>query len=160
MLFTRVVAIAERNGRTVKLLVLPATNIFDAVAQTAIKLRVSDIVVGKSANLSPGDQAHLMGEAWDRAPRDRALATQFVILGPNGSVERFSLGAHAPELLPEDVERIHRLWVDAVKAVGPGIHHRDVVAAALGILEKDLSGPRRDEVIARLRQRTDRRGSS
>src|SRR5262249_7847023 len=33
-LFTRVVAIAERHGRGVKLLVLPATNIFDAVAQT------------------------------------------------------------------------------------------------------------------------------
>ena len=29
-LFTRVVAIAERRGRNVKLLVLPATNIFDA----------------------------------------------------------------------------------------------------------------------------------
>ena len=35
-LFTRVVAIAERHGRGVKLLVLPATNIFDAVAQTAV----------------------------------------------------------------------------------------------------------------------------
>ena len=38
-LFTKVVAIAERHGRGVKLLVLPATNIFDAVAQTAVILK-------------------------------------------------------------------------------------------------------------------------
>ncbi|PYR25824.1 MAG: hypothetical protein DMF92_19850, partial [Acidobacteria bacterium] len=78
------------NGRTVKLLVLPATNIFDAVAQAAVRLRVSDVVVGESANLSAEDQAHLMGEAWDRTPHDRALTTRFVVLSANGSVRRFT----------------------------------------------------------------------
>src|SRR5439155_1681147 len=73
-LFTRVVAIAERQGRNVKLLVVPSTNIFDAVAQAAIRLRASEIVVGLSANLSAADQAHLMGEAWDRTARDREQA--------------------------------------------------------------------------------------
>src|SRR5213078_5133719 len=72
-LFTRVVAIAERHGRGVKLLVLPATNIFDAVAQTAVILKASEIVVGESAVIAPGEQAHQMGEAWDRTPRDREL---------------------------------------------------------------------------------------
>src|SRR5262249_885070 len=38
-LFTRVVAIAERHGRKVMLLVAPGTNIFDALAQAAIQLR-------------------------------------------------------------------------------------------------------------------------
>ena len=160
VLFTRVVAIAERNGRTVKLLVLPATNIFDAVAQAAVRLRVSDVVVGESANLSAEDQAHLMGEAWDRTPHDRALTTRFVVLSANGSVRRFTLGAHVPDLSHEDIERIHRLWVVLVKAVGPTIHHRDVVAAALGTLERDLMGPRRDEAIARLRQQVRGRDSS
>ena len=38
-LFTRVVAIAERHGRKVMLLVAPGTNIFDALAQSAVQLR-------------------------------------------------------------------------------------------------------------------------
>jgi hypothetical protein len=128
-LFTRVVAIAERHGRGVKLLVLPATNIFDAVAQTAVILKASEIVVGASAVISTGDQAHQMGEAWDRTPHERDLITQFVIHFTDGHVEKFAMGAHPPNLTAEDVERIHALWVEAVKAVGPEVHHCDVVAS-------------------------------
>jgi amino acid transporter len=142
VLFTRVVAIAERHGRGVKLLVLPATNIFDAVAQTAARLGATEIVVGESANLSPDVQAHLMGEAWDRTPRDRGLATQFVIYGTDGRVHRFFLGAHVPKLTPEDIDRIHRLWTDAVHVIGPSVHHRDVVAAALDSLEQEFRADR------------------
>jgi Amino acid permease len=137
-LFTRVVAIAERHGRGVKLLVLPSTNIFDAVAQTAVRLEAGEIVVGESANLSPDVQAHLMGEAWDRTPHDRGLATQFVIHSQDGRLRRFLLGAHAPHLTPEDIDRIHRLWTEAVQSIGPSVHHRDVVAAALDSLENEL----------------------
>jgi amino acid transporter len=137
-LFTRVVAIAERHGRGVKLLVLPATNIFDAVAQTAVILKASEIVVGASAVISPEDQAHQMGEAWDRTPHDRELTTQFAIHFADGQVKTFALGAHPPNLTPEDVERIHKLWVDAVKSIGPNVHHRDVVVAALDSLEGEL----------------------
>ena len=39
MLFTRVVAVAERHGRTVKLLVVPATNVVRRDAQTAVRLQ-------------------------------------------------------------------------------------------------------------------------
>ena len=150
-LFTRVVAIAERHGRGVKLLVLPATNIFDAVAQTAVRLRASEIVVGESAVLTVEDQAHQMGHAWDRTPHDRELITQFVIHFADGHVQKFPLGAHPPQLLPEDVERIHKIWVDAVKSVGPGVHHRDIVAAALDSLEAELHTSR-DKVVERLRR--------
>jgi hypothetical protein len=141
-LFTRVVAIAERHGRGVKLLVLPATNIFDAVAQTAVILKASEIVVGESAVIAPGEQAHQMGEAWDRTPRERELITQFVIHFADGHVQKFSLGAHPPSLTAEDVERIHKLWVEAVKVVGPAVHHRDVVVAALDSLEGELHADR------------------
>ena len=40
------------------------------------------------------------------------------------------------------IERIHILWVEAVKAVGPNVHHRDVVSAALDSLEAELNGNR------------------
>ena len=156
-LFTRVVAIAERQGRNVRLLVAPGSNIFDALAQAAIQLESGLIVVGESEIMPPEQQAHLLGEAWDRTPHDRTLTTRFVVLRTDGkSVLRFSLGAHVPDLSPEDVERIHLLWVDAVKAVGPNIHHRDVVSAALGSLEEELaSTSRRSHAVERLSRRID-----
>jgi amino acid transporter len=150
-LFTRVVAIAERHGRGVKLLVLPATNIFDAVAQTAVRLQSGEIVVGESAKITAVDQAHQMGAAWERTPRDRGLTTHFVIHHGDGRVDRFALGAHAPSLTPEDIERIHVLWGEAVKIVGPDVHHRDVVAAALGSLEEEMR-TRREQAEARLKR--------
>jgi amino acid transporter len=147
-LFTKVVAIAERHGRAVTLLVAPGTNIFDALAQSAVQLQTGLIVVGESEVMVPEQQAHLLGEAWDRAPRATDVSTRFVVLRKDGQAQRFSLGAHAPNLTAADVERIHRLWLDAVKVVGPSIHHRDVVSAALGLLETEL---RRDGREAALR---------
>jgi len=156
-LFTRVVAIAERQGRNVRLLVAPGSNIFDALAQAAVQLESGLIVVGESEVMPPEQQAHLLGEAWDRTPHDRKLSTRFVVLRTDGkTVLRFSLGAHAPDLSPEDVERIHLLWVEAVKAVGPNIHHRDIVAAALGSLEEELTNAsKRPEAVNRLRRHLD-----
>jgi len=139
LLFTRVVAVAERHGKTVKLLVVPSTNVFDAVAQTAVRLKASDIIVGESAKMSAVAQAQLLGEAWDRTPHDASIATRLVVRLADGKVQQFSLGAHAPDLPPRDVEHIHRLWVEAVKsATGQEIHHRDIVTAALDSFEEEM----------------------
>src|SRR5439155_19287657 len=152
-LFTRVVAIAERHGRRVMLLVAPGTNIFDALAQAAVQLRAGLIVVGESEVMTPARQAHLLGEAWDRTPHDLTLTTRLVVLRKDGGVQRFSLGAHLPELSSGDIDHIHQLWVTAVKELGPDIHHRDIVAAALGALEDELaSTERKAAAVDRLRQ--------
>jgi amino acid transporter len=150
-LFTRVVAIAERHGRTVMLLVAPGTNVFDALAQAAVRLRSALVVVGESEVMTAERQAILVGEAWDRTPRDADVSTRFAVLCRDGRVKRFALGAHAPDLSSADVERIHALWLEAVKAVGPDIHHRDVVTVAIAALEDDLRGERRGEAVKRLR---------
>ena len=105
--------------------------------------------------MAPERQALLLGEAWDRTPHDLELGTRFVVLCKDGHVKRFSLGAHTPELSNADIDRIHRLWVEAVKAVGPDVHHSDVVTAALGALEDDLLGERRTEAVERLRRQVD-----
>ena len=151
-LFTRVVAVAERHGRAVKLLVVPATNVFDAIVRTAVRLQASEIVLGGSAKMSADAQALEVGEVWDRVPHDRALATQLTIYVPDRPVKEFSLGAHAPNLSSHDIEQIHLLWVEAVKEVGPNVHHRDVVAAALGSLKDELASERHDLAVARLKQ--------
>jgi amino acid transporter len=145
VLFTRVVAIAERHGRAVKLLVVPSTNVFDAVAQTAARLQAAEIVVGESAKMAAEEQARLFGQAWERTPHDAPLAAQLVVVSFSRHVRRFRMGAHAPELALEDIERIHRLWLDAVSRVGPDVHHRDIVTAALASYEDEL---RRDAAHA------------
>jgi amino acid transporter len=149
-LFTKVVAIAERHGRKVTLLVVPGTNVFDALAQSAMQLKSSLIVVGESEIMTPERQALLVGEAWDRTPHVAELSTRFIVLCKNGAVRRFSLGAHTPDLSSEDIERIHKLWVEAVKVVGPEIHHRDIVTAALAGMEEEFAGPHRGRVVDRL----------
>lgn len=152
ILFTRVVGIAERHGRKAKLLVAPSSNIFDALVQAAAQLRSSDVVVGESNIMSPSEQALQMGHAWDRTPHDRDLTTGLIVLRNDGRSERYSLGAHAPRLSPEDVEHIHRLWVETARIAGPDVHHRDIVSAALASFEDELTGPRRDQALARLSQ--------
>ena len=156
-LFTRVVAIAERHGRTVMLLVAPGANIFDALAQAAVQLRSGLIVVGESEVMTPERQAHLLGEAWDRTPHDLELATRFVVVRKDGGVQRFSLGAHVPDLSNEDIDRIHNLWVTAVKELGPEIHHRDIVSAALAALEDEIgSSERKTTAVHRLKRQLGR----
>jgi amino acid transporter len=153
ILFTRVVAVAERHGRAVKLLVVPATNVFDAVARTAVKLQAREIVFGESAKMSAEDQALRLGEAWDRIPHQRALLTELAVYTADGSARHFSLGAHAPALSSVDIERIHLLWVEAIKAVGGQVHHRDIVAAALDSFVEELSA-NRSKAVGRLRRQT------
>ena len=95
-------------------------------------------------------------------PRDAAQVTHLAIQMPDGAIRRFSLGAHAPALSPEDVERIHLLWVEAVKAVGPEVHHRDVVSAALGAgaLGAKLAGAGQGGTIIALHPDPDRLGDA
>ncbi|PYR37590.1 MAG: APC family permease [Acidobacteria bacterium] len=156
-LFTRVVAIAERHGRKVMLLVAPGTNIFDALAQAAVQLRAGLIVVGESEVMTPARQAHLLGEAWDRTPQDLTLTTRLVVLRNDGGVQRFSLGAHLPELSSGDIDHIHQLWVTAVKELGPDIHHRDIIRAALDGLDEDLQGDAsKGRAVERLRRQIER----
>jgi len=150
-LLSAVIAAAEREGRVVRLMIVPGVNVFDSLVDTALRLRSSEIHVGESETLSADDQARLLGEAWERAEKPSAIDMRLVVHHPRGGATAYHLGAHAPALRPEDFEQIHRLWLDVVRAVGPRVHHRDVVRAALMHMEQDLNGPNRDEVLQILR---------
>jgi hypothetical protein len=61
----------------------------------------------------------------------------------------FYLGAHAPRLTDDDINLIHRLWLDLTSQPGKeDAHHRDVVSLALAHLAADLTGPTREKLIA------------
>src|SRR5262249_44698699 len=131
----------------VQLMIGPGVNVFDSVIETALRLESSEIHVGESETLSADDQARLLGDAWERASKPSAVDVRLVVHHPRGSTAAYHLGAHAPALAPEDFQQIHRLWLDVVRAVGPSVHHRDVVRAALTHMEHELSGPNRDGAL-------------
>ena len=151
-LLSAVVALAERQGRAIRLLIAPGVNVFDTVAETALRLQSAEIHVGESETLPTQEQARLLGEAWERASGPKPLGVRLVIHHPTGTTASYQLGAHAPAFDAGDLDLIHKLWLDVVSAVGPHVHHRDVVRAALKHMDNELNGPDREAALGLVRE--------
>jgi amino acid transporter len=146
-LFTRVVAMAEREGKSVDLLVVPAVNPFDAMVQTAAKLAASRLVTGVSARMPSEELARRIGRAWERLPEPRH-AFSLEIITPDRPSIYVNLGPHPPRLWPEDVDRVHELWLElSEKYAGSKLHHRDIVGVALRRMQEQLKSQDRNEVV-------------
>ncbi|MSV34019.1 MAG: APC family permease [Bryobacterales bacterium] len=146
-LFTRVVNLAEKEGKPVGLLTVSATNPFDAMAATADRLRSSRLVTGVSARMSSEELARQIGQAWERLPEPRHPFS-LEIISPDRPSVFFNLGPHPPRLWPEDVDLLHDIWLNMSEQeqLGSRLHHRDVVGLALRRLRKDLEQGR-DEIV-------------
>ncbi|MGA2184444.1 MAG: APC family permease [Bryobacteraceae bacterium] len=147
-LFSHVVEVAEKEGKPVELLEVPAVNPFDAMVQTAARLKVSRLVTGVSARMTSEELARQIGLAWERLPEPRHPFSLEVI-SPERPSTYVNLGPHPPRLWPEDLDRLHEIWLKLTEADGVGakLHHRDVIGVALRRLEKELSSEGRDQVI-------------
>lgn len=152
-LFTTVVNIAEKEGKPVELLVVPSNDPFDALVQAASQLKVSRLVTGVSPRMSSDELARRIGLAWERLPEPRHPFS-LEIITPGRPAAYVNLGPHPPRLWPEDVDKLHSLWLQLSddNALGSKLHHRDVVGLALRRLEHDLSGPEREELLKQLRE--------
>jgi amino acid transporter len=138
-LFTRVVALAEKHGKPVDLVVVPATSVFDAVAQTALQLDSAEIVAGLSNKMTPQEQARQLGKSWESLGEKPRRQVCFRIINPTTEDTVVYLGAHAPHLTEEDLSLIHKLWLQVSNVPSrKRVHHRDVVRVALNRLERDL----------------------
>jgi magnesium transporter len=151
VLFSNIVAMAERHGRTVRLLIVPSYSVFDAIVDAVLRLKASDVYVGESTTLSADAQSRLLGDAWERAETSELHGVRLVIHHRSGRSDVFHLGAHDPDLSSGDLDLIHHLWLDAVKAVGPHVHHHDVVRAALTQMVQQLNGPAREDALQAIR---------
>ena len=69
-LFTRVVAVAEKAGKHVDLLVVPSTDVYQAAVMTAAQIDSWDLFAGISEVMAPEEQARRMGEAWESLPAE------------------------------------------------------------------------------------------
>jgi amino acid transporter len=150
-LFSRVVTMAEKEGKHVELLVVPAVDPFDAMIQTAARLQVSRLVSGVSAQMTSEELARRLGLAWERLPEPRH-AFSLEIVSPDRPPMYVNFGPHPPRLWPEDISRLHGLWLDltSVEGLGSKLHHRDVVGIALRRLESELHTEARHQIIDEL----------
>jgi hypothetical protein len=149
-LFTSVVAVAEKEGKPVSLLVVPASDVFDAIMMTAQRLESSRVICGLSAQLNPDEQGKLTGDAWERLPEPRPRLMLEVQL-PDGSVRSYQLGPHTPRLREEDLEKMHDLWLQVTSDPRfSGAHHYHIVGLALDELKLELTTERRAELLAKL----------
>jgi len=152
-LFSRVVEMAEKEGKPVELLVVPGVDPFDAMVQTAAKLQASRLVSGVSAQMDSNELARRIGRAWERLSEPRHPFSLEVI-GPDRPSIYVNLGPHPPRLWPEDLDRLHEMWLrlSGEEYFGSRLHHRDVAGVALRRLERDLEGERQAEAIDEMRR--------
>jgi amino acid transporter len=155
-LFTAAVAVAEKEGKPIFLLVVPATDVFEAIMVTAQRLDSSRVVCGLSNKLTSDEQAKLTGDAWERLPEPRPRLTMEVF-APDGSTREYSLGPHTPRMRPQDVELMHKLWLDiTADPKFAGAHHYHIVALALEELKHELTTEQRAQLLEKLQQEMNR----
>ena len=151
LLFTRVLAIAEKEGKPVRLAVVAANDLWEAILRTAANLESSSIVVGSSAKMPITEQAREIGIAWERMAQPRPRVS-LEIFTPSGQEQIFYLGPHAPRLTPKEIDLLHKAWLQLSERLpGQEIHHHDIVHFALDELEREFSKGEDDEVLRRFR---------
>ncbi len=154
-LFTRAVSVAEKFGKHVALLVVPANDVWWSIVQTANDLESAAVVAGLSSKMTAQDQALRLGVAWEQIPEPKR---QFVfhVVHPDMRVETFRIGPHTPSIKAEDVQLVHRLWLDLTQEPGlDKLHHSDIVSEALERFARECVGQEREDVLREFRRLED-----
>jgi hypothetical protein len=150
-LFSQALSIAERRGKSIRLAVVAASDLWDGILRAASSLQSSTIVLGHSPKETTEEQALHFGDAWEKLP-DPKPQFNLEIHQQNGDKLYKVLGPHAPNLTANEVNLIHRLWLRLNETVTPlELHHHDVVHFALEELQKDLEEGQEEKLLARLR---------
>lgn len=152
-LFSRVVNMAEEQGKPVELLVVPAVDPFDAMVQTAANLKAAKLVTGVSEKMASEELARRIGLAWEKLPEPRHPMSLEIISADRPSTY-VNLGPHPPRLWPEDVDKCHEIWLrlSGEENLGAKLHHRDVVGLALRRLADDLDTDEKQQVLDELQR--------
>jgi amino acid transporter len=150
-LFTQVLALAEKHGKTVRLALVASNDLWDGVLRAAVNLQSSTIVLGRSSKWSLSEEARQIGLAWESLPEPRPPFNLEIFM-PGGQREFFLLGPHAPHLTMNEVNLVHQLWLRFSDLVSPEeLHHHDVVHFALNELRKEMAEGKESNVAERLK---------
>ena len=152
LLFTKVLAIAEKEGKPVRLAVAAANDLWDGILRAAGSLQSRTIIVGSSAKMPETEQAREIGLAWERIPEPRPrLALEIITAAGNERI--FYLGPHAPRLTPKEIDLLHKIWLELSDELpGHELHHHDIIHFALDELEREIAQGQEPSVLERLRQ--------
>jgi len=153
IMFTKVVMIAEKEGKQVHPVVVGANRLWDGIVRCAAALQSRTIVLAESSKVTLNQQSHLVGLAWERLPHPRPAMT-LEIYSASGEKHLVYLGPHSPQLTAEELELLHNLWLELSRRLGEDLHHSDVVYFALQELERELVEDA--ELVQRLREYMER----
>jgi hypothetical protein len=157
MLFTKAVSVAESFGKHISLLVVPAGDIFAALVQTANSIDAAAVVSGLSSKLTAEEQAYHVGQAWEALPEPKKQFT-FYVIKPDGEALSFHIGPHAPTIKPDEVQLVHRLWLNLRRSPEMrDLHHSDIISYALTRMAAEF-GRDKQETLKGLQQYMERMG--
>ena len=98
------------------------------------------------------EQAYRVGQAWEALPEPKKQIT-FYVVSPNGEAQSFHIGPHAPSLQADDVELVHRLWLNFRRDPEmQNLHHSDIVTHALTRLAAEYARDKQETLLG-LRRR-------
>src|SRR5437868_7976682 len=150
-LFSLALSMSEKRGKSIRLAVVAANDLWDGILRAATALQSSTIVIGRSAKDNTEEQARQIGEAWEKLPDPKPQFNLEIHL-PNGDKIYKVLGPHAPNLTANEVNLLHRLWLRFSENLArEELHHHDVVHFALEEVQKEIEEGHEDEVVTRLR---------
>jgi amino acid transporter len=152
LLFTKVLSLAEKEGKPVRLAVVAANDLWEGILRTAVNLQSSTVVAGSSSNASITQQALEIGAAWEKMSEPRPQVS-LEIFSPSGQEQIFYLGPHAPRLTPKEIDLLHKVWLEfSDRLPGQEIHHHDIVHFALTEVEREMDHAPNEDVLTRLRE--------
>src|SRR5271156_1672774 len=150
-LFSQALSMAEKRGKSIRLAVVAANDLWDGILRAATSLQSSTIVVGHSAKEVTEEQARQIGEGWEKLG-DQKPQFYLEIHIPNGDKIYKVLGPHAPNLTANEVHLLHRLWLRFSEVLArEELHHHDVVHFALEEVQKEIDEGHEESVVGRLR---------
>jgi amino acid transporter len=154
-LFSQALSMAEKRGKSIRLAVVAANDLWDGILRAATALKSSTIVLGHSAKETTEEQARQIGDGWEQLGDQKPQFNLEIHLA-NGDKVYKVLGPHAPNLTGNEVNLLHRLWLRFSEMLAPReLHHHDVVHFALEEVQKELDDGHEDEVVKRLRAHLD-----
>jgi hypothetical protein len=151
-LFTRALALAEHEGKSIHLAVAAANEIWEGILRSAYSLQSTAIVLATSAKMPVAEEARCAGLAWEKLPDPKPRLT-LEIFTLDGQEEIFYLGPHSPHLTPKEIDLLHSLWLHFSSELAPEeVHHHDVVHFALNELRAELAEGKDHKIAERLKE--------